>query len=188
MNNCLAILIFLVSTTNEQSPLALKSYNDYVLMSTIDRNNNKISNFATSTELLFGTYNNSNAMVYNYSPSYSGDSDLYLFLQDNYIVSVGDNNSFTYYDSNNEITSSDIINTYQIAFDSYDLTYYFNLVNTTLEDFNTNLVDLYPFLDDLPNSIPIFYQSIIILFVILTLTYLLFKVVRFMIDSIVAVF
>lgn len=168
----------LLSTTSELNYLTFKSDNDNVLMSKVDRNNNRISNLASSQELYYGTNDMTNAIIYNFSPNYSGTTDLYFFFNENNIVSLGDDSTFSYYDTNNNLVNGNINNTYQIDINKYDLSYYFGIVNNTLNDFNNDLIDLHNLFEDIYNEIPIFYQSIILLLLILSLTYILFKVVR----------
>lgn len=168
----------LVSTQKEMSNVTFKSTNNNILMASVSRDTNIISNFANSQQLTFGTFNNTNAMIYNYTPSFNDTSNVFVFIDKSDIISFVQNGTFTYYDNNNSLSSGAINNTYQVIVDEYDLNYYFNQVNEFINSIDTDLQEVHNIFENVFSIMPVFLQLFFVVLYILLLSYLLFKFIR----------
>lgn len=167
----------LFSTNVESQNITFSSNQNSTLMSKVSRSDNSISSLAYN-ESKFGTFDNTNVMIYNYLPQYDGNTDLSVFIQANTIVSYSTTNSFTYYDESNTITSDSIINNYQVSFSSYDIDNIFDKINNFINDLENDMFSLHEFIQEIYDSLPSFIQLCLIVLYSLSLTYLLFKVIR----------
>lgn len=167
----------LFSTNVESQNITFSSNQNSTLMSKVSRSDNSISSLAYN-ESKFGIYDSTNVMIYNYLPQYDGNTDLSVFIQANTIVSYSTTNSFTYYDESNTITSDSIINNYQVSFSSYDIDNIFDKINNFINDLENDMFSLHEFIQEIYDSLPSFIQLCLIVLYSLSLTYLLFKVIR----------
>ena len=179
-NNLPSDINILLSTTDYITSAHYVTDNEYMFNALVNRDTNKISSVVGNKYQQFGTYDNTSLMIYNLkSVNDNTTSELYIFFQQDTILSVGDNGTFTYYDSSNTITDGNIVNNYQAYTDeSYNLSYYFNQVNDFLDDLDADLLSVHDIFQNIYNSIPNFFQVCITVFYILLLTYLLFRFIR----------
>lgn len=170
----------LLSTNDYITSAYFVTDNEYMFNALVNRDTNKISGVVGNKYQQFGTYDNTSLMIYNLKSVNNYSTELlYIFFQQDTILSVGDNGSFTYYDSSGNITDGNIVNNYQAYTDeSYNLSYYFNQVNDFLDDLDADLLSVHDIFQNIYNSIPNFFQVCITIFYILLLTYLLFKFIR----------
>ena len=167
----------LFSTDSVRQNITYKSNQNTTLLSKVYRSDNSISSSAYE-ELSFGSYDNSNAMIYNFLPDYTGNTDLFVFIDSDTIVSYSESSSFTYYDNTGTLVNGSITNNYQVAFSSYDLDDIFSKINSFIDDLESDMYQLHELLQSIYDSLPSFVQLCLIVLYSLSLTYLLFKVIR----------
>ena len=113
----------LLSTTKEIAYASVNSYNPFfVLMSPYYYNEKKLCGVGYDKLDHFGKEDSTSLMVYNHKPSNDGPTNhLSIFFSSDVILSYNKNTSFTHYDKDNNIVSSDIVNNYQsIVQNTYD--------------------------------------------------------------------
>lgn len=168
----------LLSTTDNINYSTYISDNDFTFMSKVDRVGNKISSLTGFQLWTYGSYDNTNLLVYNYTPQNNENTNLFLFFDENTIISKGVNGDFTYYDSTNTLTNGSLQNNYQIIHTGYEMDDIFSQVNNFLLDIDSDLASLHVLVQSAFDSLPLVVQNIINIFYILSLAYLLFKVIR----------
>lgn len=108
----------ILSTLENLSYATFHSSHNNVLMSNINRSDNRIGHVATSQIASYGKSDFTNLILYNYASNYSGLTNLNVFFHSTSILSYSTNNNFSYYDSTDNITNNSITNMYQTIYDS----------------------------------------------------------------------
>lgn len=167
----------LVSSTEKNSKLEFIG-SEYTFSQRIDKTTNEISSLALGGITYFGTNTNSNIMLYNYTLENNNDTDLYLFISDNCIVSFSDNGAYTYYDETDTLETQNIVIKYLIDISGYDTSNFLDIINGFLNDFEVSLIDCHTLFNSLYNGLPSFVSYLILVFYTLGLLYLLYKMLR----------
>lgn len=103
----------ILSTKNNFSHASFHANHNNVLMSNINRSDNHINQVGSSQIATFGHEDSTNLIIYNYTSKYSDLTNLNLFFHYNSILSYNANNLFSFYDSNNNLVDSNIVNNLQ---------------------------------------------------------------------------
>ena len=154
--------------------------NSTLFESAIDRPDNQAMMF-DGGHLYIGSGTNLNKFIFNDPRYYTGTTDIYLYLDNNVIVSISDNDSYSYYDDSNTLTSGTVTkNYYSIPKDdpSYDISYYFGLVNSYIDSISLDIYDLSTVIQEGYDLIPEPFSTLILIFFILSCMGLIFKLIK----------
>lgn len=160
----------MIVSSNKDNALLLLTDNNWIQLATINRDTNKQSIFSpyirengTITNTIhFGPSYNRNVLIYNLSSYYNYTSDMYLFIQDDSIVSISTSDNFTYYDSNNEL-NTEYIETERKVYDSssFNLDYYFGRVNAFITNLSDDCIRFGEVVQNIYDNIPDFFQDLL---------------------------
>ena len=185
----------LLSTYDDYNPCQVNviTDNDYVGFDLIENSNSTLT-LETRGDWFFSCQHNGictikfgnkiynkNLLIYD-DLSYSNVSstNLKLFLEDNIIVSIVNNNSVSYYDNNGNIVSNNIFLTYDSTDNSnlYDISDVFSKVNDYIDSLEEDMFTFHNLIDSCYEVLPEIIQNLISIIYMLSLTYLVFKVIR----------
>lgn len=127
----------------------------------------------------FGKVTKTMYNIYNYYDYYQGTTNLKLFINSSVIVSFGVNNTYVYYDYDNNLITGTYDNKYIYSLDdSYDITYYFNVINDYIDGLSDDIYDFSIIVQNSYNIIPEPFYTLILVFFVLGCIYMIFRLIR----------
>lgn len=128
----------------------------------------------------FGSMSNTMYNIYNYYDYNQNNTNLKLFIDNDSIISVGSNNTYTYYDENRDLVSGIINNNFIYSLDtnSYDLSYYFNVINSYIDSISNDIYDFSVVVQNCYNLIPTPFDLMLLILFILGCMHMLFKLIK----------
>ena len=143
---------------------------------------NYISTQTFDTVYNYSTYGNMTKTIYNifnYYDYYQGSTNLKLFIDGSTIISFGVNNTYTYYDYDNNLITGTYDNDYIYSLDdSYDITYYFNIINNYIDSLSDDIYDFAVIVQSSYNIIPEPFSTLILVFFVLGCMYMIFRLIK----------
>lgn len=167
---------FLLSTNEDKSTAYYVSTNKDNMFLTVDRKNNNRIGQVYYNPITFGSIQNFNVLLFSYYPTSNYKLD--LFFNSNAILSYSNDSTFTYYDVDNNIESSTIINNVLVNDNSYDLSYYFDLVNNYIDSIESDLFEVHNITQNTYDIIPSPFNTAIFILFILSCIFILFTIIK----------
>lgn len=168
----------MLSTNDDKAYEYHLSNQDSTISYFLDRTSKNIIEYSYDS---FGSVTNSmlNIFNYNYNNQNNVITDLKLFVSPNTIISIGNNNSYTYYDDSNQITNG-LINNDNVRpnTDKYDLSYYFGIINDYIDSISADVYDFSLIVQNCYNLIPSPFDIMLFILFILGCMFLLFKLIK----------
>lgn len=154
--------------------------NKTLFESAIDRDDNQALMF-DGGQLYTGYGTNLNKFIFNDTRYYTGTTDIFLYLDNTVIVSISDNDTYSYYDDSNTLSSGTVTkNYYTVPSEnpSYDISYYFDIVNDYIDSLSDDIYNLSTMIQQGYDSIPSPFDIMIFILFILGCVSLIFNLMK----------
>lgn len=166
---------FLFSSLKSRTNLYYTSDNEYNVLVAVNQTTNDVDRFSVNP-LTFGIAINKNALLYSYENNNS--YNLNLFFNSRTIMSISSNGTYTYYDDTGTITTDTIINDVIVNKNSYDVSYYFVLVNNYIDSLESDMVDFHNVVQNTYDLIPEPFNIMIVTLFIFGCLYIVWNLIK----------
>lgn len=153
------------------------SNSDSIVSVSVDRNGNILSDL-TQNPISYGSSIGNNILIYDTLYDYVNFSNIDLFIDYRSIVSISNNDVYTYYDSNNDLTTNTIINDHTLVdINDYNISYYNNIVSNFIDSFSNDITSFSLIIQSAYDSAPDFLQIFIYVVFILICIYFIYRLI-----------